>query len=116
MLNFARLFKFDALTLLLILYIILHSLLAILYFITAYRILVMGKKSKAKKGLEFITYRIIVSGISSLMGSAMLLLFTLAYTPLQYVLSWFFTWIFHNIASFLLIIIFSPHKEQPTIT
>jgi hypothetical protein len=94
------------------------ALVAIFNFIAAYRVL-QSLKRDTKKKLRKIIYRIIASGISTLLGVAILFSFlhpTINWTPNGWLLSWFFLYFAFWLQSTLLIFIFQVPKKVLTST
>jgi len=94
-------------------YTIILAIISIFEFVAAWRIFKISKnKMKSKK--RIITYRIIWSGVMTMFGVIMLVIFRTPVTefPINYAIVWFFIYVSFFVQSLLLITIFQEPKIQ----
>jgi len=108
------LFFFDMQSVLIICYFVIHALVAILYFVAAYRILAITNKSADKQRLRSITYKIVASGIATVFVTFFMILFLAdaVSAPLGQYFNMQLSGIALFFQGFFVILIFEPIKRN----
>jgi len=110
-----NLVTFDVVEAVLLSYTIIHGIIAVFYFVAAWKMLDFGKFSETKKFLRVITERIICIGLAAILSliCISLILTPATFTPIGFVTVWFIMLFSFSLQSFLLITIFVSVNSSP---